>query len=59
MDDIERQIAEIRKTVLNLCNAEMKSGENSNRFMAENKEIKKRLTDIEKILSEQNGKKKK
>ena len=58
MDDIERQIAEIRKTVLNLCNAATESSENDKRLMAEIEEIKKRLTDIETFLSEQNGKKK-
>ena len=58
MDDVERQIGEIRTAVLNLCNAEMKSGENDRRLAAEIEEIKKCLTNIEEILSE-NGKKKK
>ena len=54
MDDLERQITEIRRTVLNLYNSATESSENDTRLMKEIEEIKKRLTDIEDFLGNQN-----
>ena len=56
MDDLERQIVEIRSTVLRLCTFELESRKNDKRLMEEIEEIKKWLTNIENFLSKQNGK---
>ena len=55
MDDLERQITEIRTTVLNLCTNELESRKQDTQLIKEIEEIKKRLTDIEDFLGNQNG----
>ena len=54
MDDLERQITEIRRTVLRLCTYELESRNQETELMKEIEEIKKRLTDIEDFLGNQN-----
>ena len=56
MDDLERQITEIRRTVLRLCTYELESRNQETELMKEIEEIKKRLTDIEDLLGNRNEK---